>query len=85
MSSKYKTTLYFLLVFVGGGFLLFREEIQGETQIVLTVIAVCLMMFGLYKVTSMQTSNKQKAYDQQEYFNREKYEQQEAIDSAEEE
>ncbi|WP_420574313.1 hypothetical protein [Kordia sp.] len=73
MKFKNKTTLYFLLVFIGGGILLFRDYIEGEKQIVITVIAVCVMMFGLYKVTSMQTSNKHKAYDNEEYFNREKY------------
>lgn len=72
-------------MFIGGGFLLFRDEIQGQTQLVLTIIAVCLMMFGLYKTTSSLTSNSQKEYDNQEYFNREKYEQQAAIESAEEE
>lgn len=74
---KYKTTIYFLLVFIGAGILLFRDNIQGEGQIVLTIIALVVMMFGLYKVTSMQMSNKQKKYDNEEYFNREKYEQQE--------
>ncbi len=74
---KYKTTIYFVLVFLGAGMLLFRDNIQGEGQIVLTIIALIAMMFGLYKVTSKQMSNKQKQYDNEEYFNREKYEQQE--------
>lgn len=80
MSSKSKTSIYFILVFLGGGFLLFREEVEGELQIILTVIAVCIMMFGLYKVTSMQASNKKQEYKDQEYFNREKYSQQEAFE-----
>mgnify|MGYP000106097088 FL=1 len=74
MKPKYTTALYFFLVFFGGGLLLFREEIKGDKQIVITVIAVCAMMFGLYKVTSMQTSNKKREYENQEYFNRERYE-----------
>ena len=77
MKFKYKTALYFFLVFFGAGLLLFRDEIQGEKQIVLTVIALFAMMFGLYKVTSMQTSNQHKRYDNEEYFNREKYAQEE--------
>ncbi len=77
MNSKYKTAVYFFLVFFGVGILLFRDAIQGETQLVLTIIALVMTMFGLYKVTSMQTSNKQKKYDNEEYFNREKYSQQE--------
>ncbi|MEM6718209.1 MAG: hypothetical protein AAF611_02740 [Bacteroidota bacterium] len=85
MKSSYKTRIYFLFVFIGGGFLLFRDEIQGQTQLVLTIVAVCLMMFGLYKVTSSLTSNKQPDYQDQEYFNREKYEQQEVIQNTEEE
>jgi len=85
VKSAYKTGIYFLFVFVGGGFLLFRDEIQGQTQLVVTIIAVCLVMFGLYKVTSSLTSNPQREYNSQEYFNREKYEQQETIQSTEEE
>ena len=77
MKLKYKTTLYFFLLFCGAGMLLFRDNIQGEGQIVVTIIALFMMMFGVYKVTSMQTSNKQKKYEDEEYFNREKYEQQE--------
>ncbi|WP_430409610.1 hypothetical protein [Kordia sp.] len=77
MKFKYKTTIYFFLVFVGAGMLLFRDDIQGEAQIIVTIIALVAMMFGLYKVTSMQLSNKPKKYDSEEYFNREKYEQQE--------
>ncbi len=65
------------MVFLGAGTLLFRDNIQGEGQILVTIIALVLMMFGLYKVTSKQLSNKPKNYDTEEYFNREKYEQQE--------
>ncbi|PTX62631.1 hypothetical protein C8N46_10226 [Kordia periserrulae] len=85
MKSKYTTAIYFLFIFLGGGFLLFREEINGQTQLVLTIIAVCAMMFGLYKITTSLTSNKQASYKDQEYYNREKYEQQEVINNAEEE
>lgn len=73
MKFKYKTTLYFFLVFFGAGLLLFRDDIQGEKQIVLTIIALVAMMFGLYKMTSTQTSNRQKKYDGEEYFNKEEY------------
>lgn len=68
------------MVFLGGGVLLFREDIKGETQIVVTVIAVCIMMFGLYKVTSRLMSNPHKEYQNQEYFNREKYSQREELE-----
>jgi hypothetical protein len=74
---KYKTAVYFFLVFLGAGLLLFREDIQGNGQIVVTLIALASMMFGLYKVTSMQTSNRQKEYDNEEYFNKEKYSEEE--------
>jgi DMSO reductase anchor subunit len=84
VKPKYTTVIYFLFIFLGGGFLLFREEINGQAQLMLTVIAVCVMMFGLYKTTSSLTSNKQARYKDQEYYNREKYEQQEAINNEEE-
>lgn len=80
MNPKYKTAIYFFLVFLGGGLLLFREDIKGEAQIIVTVIAVCAMMFGLYKVTSAQMSNQQKEYKDQEYFNREKYSKEEELE-----
>ncbi|MFK7748671.1 MAG: hypothetical protein AB8B65_09785 [Kordia sp.] len=80
MNPKYKTAIYFFMVFLGGGLLLFRDDIKGETQIVVTVIAVCVMMFGLYKVTSSQMSNQQKNYKDQEYYNREKYSQEEELE-----
>lgn len=73
MRFKYKTSLYFFLVFFGAGILLFRDDIQGEKQIVLTIIALVAMMFGLYKMTSRQTSNRQKNYDTEAYFTRERY------------
>jgi hypothetical protein len=70
---KYKTAFYFFLVFAGAGVLLFREDIQGEKQIVLTLIALFAMMFGLYKMTSKLTSNQHNRYDNEDHFNREKY------------
>lgn len=85
MKSKYKTGMYLLLVLNGGVLLLFREEMQGQTQLIVTIIAVCLLMFGLYKMTSSLTSNQQRAYKDQEYFNREKYSQQEAAEASEKE
>ena len=85
MKFKYKTALYFFLVFIGGGLLLFRDEIQGEKQIVITVIALFAMMFGLYKVTSMQTSNRPKKYNNEEYFNGEKYSEEEKVEEKKEE
>ncbi|MEM6684729.1 MAG: hypothetical protein AAF617_02945 [Bacteroidota bacterium] len=85
MKSSYKTGIYIFFVCVGGGFLLFRDAVQDQTQLVFTIIAVCLIMFGLYKMSSSLTSNSQREYDSQEYFNREKYDQQETIQNAEEE
>lgn len=56
--AKYKTTIYFLLVFVGGGLLLFQKDLQGEeTNIVFTLVALCAMMFGMYKVTTLKTTS----------------------------
>lgn len=72
-----KNILYFIFVFLGAGILLFKDVIEGQLQIVLTIIALIMMMFGLYKTTSSLTSNKQKSYGNEEYFNREKYSQQE--------
>ncbi|MBC8754797.1 hypothetical protein H2O64_08955 [Kordia sp. YSTF-M3] len=84
MKFNYKTTLYFFLVFFGAGLLLFRDDIQGEKQIVLTIIALVAMMFGLYKMTSIQTSNRVKKYDNEEYFNRERYDEDEEEENVEE-
>lgn len=84
MKFKYKTTVYFFLIFFGGGLLLFRDEIQGDKQIVLTLIALFAMMFGLYKMTSKLTSNEHKKYNNEEYFNREKYDKEAAAEDGEE-
>jgi len=74
---KYKTSLYFFLVFFGAGVLLFRDDIQGEKQLVVTIMALFAMMFGLYKMTSRLTSNREKKYDNEEYFTRERYNEEE--------
>jgi len=81
---KYKTTFYFFLIFFGGGILLFRDEIQGDKQIVITLIALFAMMFGLYKMSSRLNSNQHKKYDNEEHFNREKYDREAAAEDAEE-
>lgn len=77
MRFKYKTSLYFFLVFFGAGVLLFRDDIQGEKQLVVTIMALFAMMFGLYKMTSRLTSNREKKYDNEEYFTRERYNEEE--------
>ena len=77
MRFKYKTSLYFFLVFFGAGVLLFRDDIQGEKQLVVTIMALFAMMFGLYKMTSRLTSNREKKYDNEEYFTRERYDEEE--------
>ncbi len=80
MKSTYKTAIYFFLIFFGGGLLLFREELKGETQLIVTIAAIFSLMFGLYKVNSSLTSNRQKAYENQEHFNREEYAKKEKLE-----
>lgn len=77
MKLMNKKTLYFLFIFIGAGALLFRDYLEGEAQLILTIVALILMMFGLYKATSSLTSNRKRDYKDQEYYNREKYDQQE--------
>lgn len=80
MKSTYKTAIYFFFVFFGGGLLIFRDEFQGETQLVITILAVFALMFGLYKVNASLTSNRQKDYKDQEHFNREEYSKKEKLE-----
>ena len=77
MKLTNKNTLYFLFIFLGAGALLFRDYLEGQAQLILTIIALIFMMFGLYKTTSSLTSNRKRDYKDQEFFNREKYDQQE--------
>lgn len=57
MKAKYTTALYFIFVFLGGGILLIQDSLEGEKNIVITIIALVLMMFGMYKVSSSLKTN----------------------------
>ena len=56
MKSK-STLYYFLLVFIGGGPLLFRDGIETKTDLVITIIALIAIMFGMAKASAIMRKN----------------------------
>ena len=73
VKKKNTTVLYFFLVLLGALFLIFEDFIFEEKQLAPKLIAVILLMFGMYKMLAKQGSNVSKEYDGQEHFTGEKY------------
>lgn len=55
MQSK-NTLVYFILIFLGGGTLLFRGNVETTTDLIITIVALIAIMFGMAKVSSIMRS-----------------------------
>ncbi|WP_046745767.1 hypothetical protein [Kordia zhangzhouensis] len=73
MKKKYTTTIYFALALFSAGFLFLGEYFFEKKPIIPTILAVVVLMFGVYRMISLQKSNIHTEYKDQEYFNGEKY------------